>query len=194
MAFANSKTEYPCADCGAYQLVPASMCRFTTRQSLECAIHESKGNVTRDEDYVAACRVVQAHLYRAMQRPCYNILVCVGLVPAREESTIRMMIPAREESTIPMMSIKQKLLETLMDVHKTYLVAPYSKQFLRDRALADYFFVLTNEWHAPDLVPWDFDSVDADFVDARCDWHYHDSGYYTDTLVPLLRAGLHAYK
>ena len=45
-----------------------------------------------------------------------------------------------------------------------------------------------------DLVPWDFDSVDADFDDARCDWRYHDSEYYTDTLVPLLRAGLHAYK
>ena len=180
--FAMPMVELHPSDKTLARMVPTSMCRFTTRQCLECAINESRGYVTRCEDYVTACRVVQAHLYRAMQRPCYNILVCVGLVPAREESTI------------PMMSIKQKLLETLMDVHKTYLVAPYSKQFLRDRALADYFFVLTNEWHAPDLVPWDFDSVDADFVDARCDWRYHDSGYYTDTLAPPLRAGLHAYK
>ena len=122
----NSKTEYPCADGAAFQLVPASMCRLTTRQSLECAINESKGNVTQDEDYAAACRLVQVHLYRAMQRPCSNILECLGLVPAREESTI------------PMVSIKQKLLETLLDVHKTYLVAPYTEQFLRNRALADY--------------------------------------------------------
>ena len=77
----------------------------------------------------------------------------------------------------------------MVGTHKTYLVAPYSKQFLRDRALADYFFVIANDWHAPDLVPWYFD-----FTDARCDWRGHDADYLTDTMVPLMRAEIYENK
>ena len=60
------------------------------------------------------------------------------------------------------------ILGTLVDVNETYLVTPYSKPFLRNRALAYYFFVIANGWHARDLAPWSFD-----INDWQSDWHYH---------------------
>ena len=106
----------------------------------------------------------------AMRTPSANIVDCLGLDPLAVDATITML------------SLKQKLLETMVDVHTTYLVDPYSKQFLRERALVDYFFVLTNDWHARGLVPWGFD-----IVDARGDWSGRDEDYLTATLIPLLR-------
>ena len=142
---------------------------------MECAVRESKGNNLHKGYYAGACRIVQTYLCMAMRTPSANILACLGLDPLAGDATITML------------SLKQKLLETMVDIHKTYLVAPYSKQFLRDRALADYFFfVLANDWNAPDLAPWDYN-----FTGTRCDWRGHDEGYFTGTLVPLLRARIY---
>ena len=69
--------------------------------------------------------------------------------------------PVEEGATLPILSMKQKLLDTMLATHKTYIVAPCSNQFLRDRALADYFFVLANDWNTPDLAPWGFNFADA---------------------------------
>ena len=128
--------------------VPPNRCYYTTRHALECANNESKGNATQEEDYAAAGRVVQVHLVLAMCRPLVSIFACLCLDPVEASATL------------PILSMKQTLLATMMDTQKTYFVAPYSKQFLRDRALADYFFVLANDWNAPDLAPWGFDFAD----------------------------------
>ena len=139
---------------------------------MECAVHESKGNNWQKGDYAGACRIVQTHLCMAMRTPSANIVACLGLDHLAGDATITML------------GLNQKLLETMVDVHTTYLVAPYSIQFLRERALADYLFVLANDWHARDLVPWGFD-----IVDARGDWSGRDEDYLTTTLIPLLRVG-----
>ena len=75
--------------CRVPKFVPASECRFTTRPCLELAIHESKGvdTTTHIEHYLSACRMVQVHMYMAMERPFPNLHAFLGLAPALDESS-----------------------------------------------------------------------------------------------------------
>ena len=142
------------------------------------------GNVTSEEAYDEAANVVQVHLYFALRGPFESIMAYLGIDVA--PPTRRRGAPYYPDATVPILCMKQQFLTTMVATHQMYLAAPYSKTFLRARALADYFFVLSNDWHAPDLVRWNFN-----FADTRCDWRFSDEHYLTDTLIPLLRAGPH---